>query len=149
MRGRNRDDHVPLSADRIRTTCRPVTRRPAIFLLIALALLFAPLGVCLSGAPAMAARTHASAMHHAPQTPSPHQGREGHGKLHYCPDCQPPSFVKAGKVSAPDAVPLSAVIAPVAIMQPVAFVPAKSAWAPGRATRAPPLRRTYRIRLQI
>ena len=140
---------APLSADRIRTTCRPVTRRAALFVLIALALLFAPLGVCLSGAPAMAAPAHASGMHHTAQTPAPHHGREDHGKLHYCSECQPPSFVKAGKVAAPDAVPLGAAIAPVAIAQPVAFAPAKSTWAPGRSTRAPPVRRSYRIRLQI
>jgi hypothetical protein len=149
LTGWNSTMRAPLSADRIRTTCRPVTRRPAIFVLIALALLLAPLGICLNGSPAMAASANASAMHHKAQTPTAHHGRDGHGKLHYCPECQPPSFVKAGKVAAPDVIPLSAALGPVAVVQPLPFVPAKLTWARGLSTRLPPVRRTYRIRLQI
>lgn len=140
--------NAPLPQDRIPTKCRPVTRRPTIFVLLALALLLAPLGVCLSGSAAMAA-SHASGMHHASASPSPHSDHRVPGKPHYCPDCQPPSFVKAGKVAAPDIVPLSAGIAPVAPAAPVVFAPTKSLWARTPSPRPPPLRRTYRIRLQI
>lgn len=140
---------APLSQDRIRTTCRTVTRRPAIFVLLALALFFAPLGVCMGGGPAMAAASHASGMHHAASPSSPHSGHGAAGKLHYCPECQPPSFVKAGKVAAPDVAPLSAGIAPVAVATALVFGPTKSVWARAPSTRPPPLRRNYRIRLRI
>jgi hypothetical protein len=119
------------------------------FLLIALALLLSPLGVCLSGGPAMAAPGQGSRMHHATQTSGSHQGHPDHGKFHYCPDCQPPSFVKAGKIAAPDGAPLHAGMAPLISAQPPVFRPARAAWAHGPSPRAPPLRRTYRIRLQI
>lgn len=146
---RNSDMIAPLSRDRIRTTCRPVTRRPAILVLFALALLLAPLGVCLSGSAAMAAPSHASGMHHASPPSTRHSDHGAPGKLHYCPECQPPSFVKAGKVAAPDVAPLSAGIAPAALVAPLALAPTKSVWARAPSPRPPPLRRTYRIRLQI
>ena len=127
----------------------PVTRRPALFVLIALALLLAPLGMCLSGGAAMAAPGHGPAMHHGGTTPASHHKQSDRGKLHFCPDCQPPSFVKGGKVAAPDVAPLNAAIAPPVAGRPLALDTARATWARGLSTRPPPLRRTYRIRLQI
>jgi hypothetical protein len=119
------------------------------FLLIALALLLSPLGICLSGGPAMAAPSHGIGIHHATPASGSHQGHGDHGKLHYCPDCQAPSFVKSGKVATPDIAPLNAGIFPRIPAQPPVLRPARAAWVHGPSTRAPPIRRTYRIRLQI
>ena len=139
---------APLSADRIRTTCRPVTRRLVLFGLIALAMLLAPLGVCLSGSPAMAA-AHASGTHQLAQQSAAHHGQHTPRKAHYCPECQPPSFVKAGKVAQPDVAPPTVGIVPVVSAQPPIFSSTRAVLTYGRYTRPPPLRRTYRIRLQI
>jgi hypothetical protein len=122
--------------------------------LLAVALLLAPLGLCLGGGAAMAAAPHMSAMHHASPASASHAGHGAPkhgavGKIHYCPEYQPPSFVKAGKVAAPDIAPLGTAIAPVALPAPVAFSPAGSVWPRGPSSRPPPLRRTYRIRRQI
>jgi hypothetical protein len=119
------------------------------FVLLALALLLAPLGLCLGGGAAMAAASHPSGMHHASPSLISHVDHRAPGKLHYCPECQPPSFVKAGKVAAPDVAPIGAGIAPVAYLAPIAFNPIRSVWASGPSSRPPPVRRTYRIRLQI
>ena len=139
---------TPLSADRIRTTCRPVTRRLAFFVLIALGMLLAPLGVCLSGSQAMAA-AHASGTHQLAQQGAAHHGQHTPRKAHYCPECQPPSFVKAGKVAQPDVAPPTADAVPVLFAQPLIFNSTKGVSTHVRYKRPPPLRRTYRIRLQI
>jgi len=119
------------------------------YVLLALALLLAPLGVCLGGGAAMAVASHQSAMHHASPASGSHGGHGGPGRIHYCPECQPPSFVKAWKVAVSDIAPSSAAIVPVAPAAAFAFNPARSAWAPSPASRPPPPRRTYRIRLRI
>jgi hypothetical protein len=128
---------------------KPVNRRPAIFVLLALALLLAPLGFCFSGTPAMAAAPDASGMHHASPVSVAHSNHGKAGAIHFCPECQPPSFVKAGKAAAPDLAPLSAVIAPVSAVAPFAAGPTQSLWARRPSSRPPPLRRNYRIRLRI
>ena len=127
---------------------RPVTRRTALVVLIALAMLLAPLGVCLSGGPAMAA-AHASGTHQLAQQGAAHHGQHTPRKAHYCPECQPPSFVKAGKVAQPDVAPPTVGIVPVLSAQPLLFSSTIAVSRPGRYTRPPPLRSTYRIRLQI
>jgi hypothetical protein len=127
----------------------PVNRSPAILVLLALALLLAPLGICFSGPPAMAAAPHASGMHHASALSAPHSDHGKAGRIHFCPECQPPSFVKAGKTFAPDIAPVAVAVVPVAAAAPFTFAPVRSTWVRGLSSRPPPLRRTYRIRLQI
>ena len=126
----------------------PVTR-PASFLLIALALLLAPFGICLQGGPAMAAPAHDMAMHHHSASGAEHHEHGSHGKFHHCAECQPPSFVKAGKVAVPDVAPVSAALVPVGLAPRLRPGPPAEVWGNGPATRAPPFRRSYRIRLQI
>lgn len=138
-----------LSWDRIPTRDGLVNARPVTFVLLAFALILAPLGICVGGGMAAAAPAHASGMHHAPQPAASHSGHSSPGKAHFCPDCQPPSFVKAGKTVAPDVAPLTAAIVPIAVVEPFTFATKRSVWTRGLSPRPPPLRRNYRIRLQI
>lgn len=139
---------APLSRERIGTRDALVNARSLAFVLLLLALILAPLGICLGDGMAMAAPAHASGMHHSAQPATGHSGHGNPGRKHFCPECQPPSFVKAGKTALPDVAP-SAAVAPTAPVVP--FTPAltKFTWIPGPSSQAPPLRRTYRIRLQI
>jgi len=140
---------VPLSHDRIPARRGLVNVRPVTFVLLALALVFAPLGICAGGDMAIAAPAHASGMHHAPQGATGHSGHGTPGKAHFCPECQPPSFVKAGKTVAPDIAPSSGAIVPIAFAVPFSLSEARASWSRAPSSRPPPLRRAYRIRLQI
>lgn len=140
---------VPLSQDRIPARGGLVNARPVTFVLLALALVLAPLGICAGGGMAMAAPAHASGMHHAPQPTTGHSGHGTPGKAHFCPECQPPTFVKAGKTVAPDVAPSSAAIMPIAFAVPFSPIEARATWSRAPSSRPPPLRRSYRIRLQI
>jgi hypothetical protein len=126
-----------------------VNARLVAFLLLALALILAPLGICAGGGMAAAAPAHAPGMHHASQPTSHHSGHGAPGKVHFCPDCQPPSFVKAGKTAPPDLAPPIQAVWPVALAAPFTPAMTKPAWTSGPSWRSPPLRRTYRIRRQI
>jgi hypothetical protein len=114
--------------------------------LLALALLLAPLGICFSGTPAMAAEPHAGGMHHASPASVPHSS---HGRIHFCPECHAPSFVKAGKTTAPDLIPSAAPIAPIPAVAALPPIRAKARWNRWAPSHPPPLRGTYRIRLRI
>ena len=137
----------PLPRDRIRIRCRRVTPRPSLFLLLALAVFLAPFGICLTQSAAMAASPHPAAMHHGAPAPAPHSRHQG--KAHFCPECQPASFVKAGKMAAPDLTQLAATIAAIPAFAPLPFPRAKAGWNRRAPSRPPPLRGRYRIRLQI
>ena len=120
-------------------------------LFLAIALVLAPLGVCLGGGEAMAA-SHASSQMHVPN-PEAH-AHEGHGETspdHFCPECVPPSFVKAGKANPADLAPaeLSPVIVvlrPVETNRPTV---SRRDLRAGPSTFHPPPLRANRIRLQI
>jgi hypothetical protein len=114
-----------------------------------MALLLAPLGICAGGAMAAPAPVHGGAMDHSAQSAGNHAHHGGPAKPHVCPECQPPSFVKAASAAAADVAPATMAIAPAAYVELLAPARAFNAWRRVAAAPPPPLRRPYRIRLQI
>jgi hypothetical protein len=119
--------------------------------MLALALIFAPLGLCLDHAMAAAVPVDASEMHHGtPQAAADHSGHGNAGKAHFCAECRSDSFVKAANIAVPDiaqasaAAPLPAAPAEISTRQTV-----RPRFARGRSPPPSEPFRKYRIRLQI
>jgi hypothetical protein len=127
-----------------------VSRNPVTLLILALAMLLAPLGTCMAWGHAQSGKVTAaqamSGMHHAGM--ERHQGSVQH---HFCSACQP-LFTGAGKAgtdAGPQLASLPAIVPiPVQLAAPWAGVHAHSWY--GRAPPIPPpLPITARVRLQI
>jgi hypothetical protein len=128
-----------------------VKTHPFTHLMLALALILAPLGLCLNHAMAAAAPVNASGMHHgAPQAAADHSGHGDVGNAHFCAECRSDSFVKAAKSAVPDIAPASAA-APLPAAPSDTFAPQTFAQTFARGLSPPPSEpfRKYRIRLQI
>ena len=131
-----------------------VNTRPFTFLMLALALILAPLGLCLDHGAAVAAPVHASAMQHggseAAADHSGHGDAGDAGQSHFCAECRPDTFLKAGAGAAPDASAASPAFALLpALPETVAPRRATLTFARGLSPPPPPRSRRYRIRLQI
>ncbi len=126
--------------------------RPLAFLMLALALVLAPMGLCLSHAAAAAGHVQGPAMQHGdPQASVDHSSHGDSDKGHYCAECRPDSFVKAGKAAPADVAP-TGLAAPLMVSAPVpafALQTSKATFARGISPPPPPRSRTYRARLQI
>mgnify|MGYP006952616062 CR=1 FL=1 len=83
-----------------------MSRNPLALLVLSLAMLVAPLGVCLGrghvqAMPASTAMDHGVAAHQAATHGHEHVTDRGDSKNHFCPDCKQTSFV-AGAKAIPD-----------------------------------------------
>ena len=88
-------------------------RKAIALIVLTLAMLLAPVGICVAQGHTNAATSASHMHHHAATSASPHVHGTSHGtgKSHFCPDCQPASYTGAGKAG-PDLTP-SLAIAPV------------------------------------
>lgn len=134
-----------------------MNRNPVALLILTLAMLLAPLGACIGqghaqAAPKAAKMHHAAGMHHNGEATPGHDVHKGAAKHHFCADCQPPTFVGAGKASFDTIsfVALAPAAAP-AVVQVLAAWDAEPAhrWFGRAPPIPPPLPITTKVRLQI
>jgi len=132
-----------------------MTRNPLALIVLTLAMMLAPLGVCVAQGHTHVTKSASPMHHHATAQGTSrqmHGAHHGSGSHHFCPDCQPPSYVGASKAG-PDLGPVPAV-APVvqSVIMPMLYARDTSLahlWY-GRAPPRPPTSPiTTRVRLQI
>ena len=127
-----------------------MSRNPVTLLILALAMLLAPLGTCMAWGHAQSGKVMAaqamSGMHHGGM--ERHQGSVQH---HFCSACQP-LFTGAGKAGAdmgPQLAPPPAIV-PIAVQPPAPWADKQAHSWYGRAPPIPPpLPITSRVRLQL
>jgi hypothetical protein len=132
-----------------------VNRRPFAFLILAFALILAPLGLCLGHGAKAAIPTHSAAAtghgpHGAPAASADRRQHEDGGERHFCAECRPDSFVKASAAYAQGLASIAAIDAALpAVPKMVAPEMARPVFAHERSPPPRPPSRRYRIRLQV
>ena len=147
----DRSTAPPLQREPIEPKQQIVTRNPIALIVLALAMLLAPLGTCLASGHAQTGPAVAGMQHAAGMPMGGMRGHDGSAKHHFCSACQP-LFIGTGKTATDGGKVLA--LAPALIPAAVVIPLRRNDKAPhgwlGRAPPIPPpLPIATKVRLQI